>query len=110
METIPIKAVIASYFAQNPKKKEITFENLSELKSNLEKKFQEKHSLTKVEYYRSDLINLAKRHPESFEVDFNSNKVKRINDKADWYMLGSIPHKIKADYFKFFSKINFLPN
>jgi hypothetical protein len=106
MEVIPIKAVVANYFVANPGEKEITFLELSELKSCLEKKFRNKKIPVYIKYHKSDLINLAKNHSESFEVDFDFKEINYLNDKNNIYLLGSVPYKIKKDYLKFFLEVN----
>ncbi len=106
METIRIKSVVASYFSINKEKTKIDFKTLSEFKKGLENKFRKNNTPTYIQYYRDNLIDFAQRYSESFEVDFDSKKIKYLNDKNNVYLVNSIPHSLKELYSKLFLEIN----
>lgn len=106
MEIVPIKAVIANYFIENSDKTKVSLKELSYFKSEIDKKFLKDRILAQVQYYRSDLVNLQ-MGCSNFDVEFTGFQNISLKDRKGLEtMLGSIPYKIKKEFFKYFDEVN----
>jgi len=104
MKKIIIKTLIRTSFLKNPKEKEISFKELSELRLKLQEKSRRNDLPLYILYSKDDLINLSNHYSEIVQVDFENQEVRYSGKNRLNLLMRLVPKDLIKNMDKYLSK------